>query len=66
MNRIVEFVHQLDSKNIRDWDRINKTMLNTFGSAFRLNRIEADYLTKYYKGELNFNTKIIDIKTLKK
>ena len=61
-NRIVEFVQELESCNIRDWDGITKKMNSTFDCHFRLTRIEADYLTSYYKGELNFKTKVYDIK----
>jgi hypothetical protein len=58
-NRIIEFVEELNSNNIRDWDAIVKAMNEKFGATFRFNRTEADYLTKYYKGQLNFNTKVI-------
>lgn len=59
-NRIIEFVAELNQKNIRDWDSIVKAMNDKFGATFRFNRTEADYLTKYYKGELNFNNNIIN------
>jgi hypothetical protein len=58
-NRITEFVEKLNSNNIKLWEDILKEMNKTFGSSFRLNRTEADYLTSYFKQELNFNNKII-------
>lgn len=61
-NRLIEFVNELNSKNIRDWDNIFNELSKSFDATFRLNRTEADYLTSYYKGELNFNTKIVDLK----
>jgi len=60
MNRIIEFVEELNSSNIRDWDNILKESNKKFSASFRFNRTEADYLTKYYKGQLNFNAKIIN------
>ncbi len=60
INRIIEFVEHLNEKNIRTWNAILKEMNKTFDSNFRFNRIEADYLTKYYKGDLNFNTILIN------
>lgn len=62
-NRLVDFVEMLHEKNIKDWDTISKELNKTFDCKFRFNRIEADYLTKYYNGELNFNTKILTFKS---
>jgi len=66
-NRIIEFVEELNSNNIRDWDAIVKAMNKKFATTplHFFNRTEADYLTKYYKGQLNFNTKVIDLQTFK-
>ena len=61
-NRIIDFVLELHQQNIKSWDVIFKKLQLTFGSKFYLNRVEADYLTKYHKGELNFNTKIVNLK----
>jgi len=60
-NRLVELVKELDSKNIRNPEGITKQILEVFGCKFRINRIEADYITSYANGELNFTTKIIDL-----
>lgn len=66
MNRLIEFVDYLHSKNIKDWDTILKEQNKKFDSKFRINQEEADYLTRYWKGELNFNTKIIHFNNHKK
>lgn len=64
-NRLVDFVKMLHEKNIKDWDTIFKELNKIFGSKFMFNAYEAEYISKYYKGELNFNTKIIYLKTFK-
>lgn len=61
-NRLIDVVEELNSLDIRDWEGIIKFINKKFDCKVRFNRIEAEYITAYFKGNLNFNSKVIDIK----